>query len=452
MRIDDQLLLSFARYRKRRLFGCDAAACQQRLLRHLIPRSARTAFGREYGFSSIRSADEFLDRVPPQSYDDLRPKIEEVLDGRRDVLFPGRPLCFAETTGTEGNAKLIPLNRSQLGSTRRSAIDAALLGGLSLGSMAWQRGKTLYIGPRKARTQGAWEVYAEGTAFAYLQARPLTARFVPKYEDLPNHDESQDWSTLGKLVQRHRITAVAGNPLESVAFARATGIVLPGVKIVFNCGYWAEDLRHVYGEAFPKAEVVDVYGSNEGTFGLPAAPGQFLLNYRRVFFSFMPLAGTQQAVGIDHIEPGRKYRLLVTTPGGLWNYRTGDVVAPISLHPALVRLCGRGTRILSLAGEAVTEDEVVTAVRTAGFRGADYLVGPAEDGYVLFYDKGSIDAGAVDRELRQLNPAYDRLRQSGALKPIRLCRALIDPAPRGKPARIATRADSLPKPKEATIP
>lgn len=452
MRIDDRLLLIFASLRKRWLLGGDPGPCQERLLRRLVRGCANTAFGQEHGFSSLRSAKQYLQRIPPQNYDDLRPSIEAIRAGRRDVLFPGKPVCFASTTGTEGRAKLIPLNRPLLGSTRRAAVDAALFGGLSRGSMAWRRGKVLYIGPRKGKRQGEWMVYSEGTAYAYLQARPLTARFLPVYDALPVFGQPQDWAALAELARRNPITGVAGNPLEIAGFAQATGMVLPGVEIVFNCGFWVEDHLHIYREAFPNAEVVDHYGTNEGAFGLPVSPGTFLLNCRRIFFSFVPLEGGDEAVGLEDLEMGRKFRLLVTTPGGLWNYRTGDVVMPVSLRPPVVALCGRGSRILSLAGEAVTENEVVSAVRRAGLQSADYAVAQADRGYVLYLHEGSIDPVAVDGHLRRLNQAYDRLRQSGRIEVLRVCRATLGPDPAGKPVRIVVGRADFPKPKEATVP
>lgn len=421
MSISDRLLMALAAARKRRLLDADPVARQDRLLGKLLRRGTRTVFGRRFDFGSIRSARDFLGCVPPQGPAELKESVDAILAEERDVLFPGRPVCFGATSGTEGEAKLVPLNRAQLRAMRASAIDAALLGGLARGSLAWHRGKTLYIGPRKGRPLGRWMVYREGTAFAYLQSRPCLARFVPQYESLPGPDEPQDWPFLARLAQEHAITAVAGNPLEIAEFLRATGIVLPGVQVVFNCGYWAIDHQDAFAVAMPNATLVDVYSSNEGTFGLPIEPGLFLLNYRRVFFSFLPMEGEGEAIGLADVTPRRKYRLCVTTPGGLWNYLTGDAVSLVSLRPPVLRLCGRADRALSLAGEQITEDEVVAAVRASGFRGLDYALAAAEDGYLLYTGRETADPGEVDRRLRQLNPDYDRLRAGGRLGPLRVC-------------------------------
>ncbi len=438
--IENWFLLALAAARERQLLNADPLIFQKKLLLRLVKRSAQTAFGKAHDFSSIRTSRDFLERVSPKSYHDFRPGIEAILAGEEDVLFPGKPECFGMTSGTDGIPKLIPLNRAILATTRSATFDAALLGGLVHGSLSWKHGKTLYIGPRKGRPLDQWTVYAEGTAFAYLQ--PFTNRFVPAYQDLPEQEDNPNFTWFEALIRRYRITVISGNPIEIVAFVVATGIVLPDVQIVFNCGYWAMDHAHIYESAFPSAAVVDVYGSNEGTYGLPQSAGVFLLNYRRVFFTFLPLDKEDQIEELGSVALNQKYRLCVTTPGGLWNYRTGDVVSFINRRPPVIRLHGRDGRSLPLEGGWLTEDEVVRAVRESGILSLKYFLtseshsGKNRNGYVLYLDGESADAEAVDRHLCGLNSIYGRLRASALLEPLTICRtSLVMPA-RAKPARI----------------
>jgi hypothetical protein len=405
-----------------------------------VKRSSQTAFGKAHDFSSIRSSRDFLERVSPKSYDDFRTSIDAIIAGEQDVLFPGRPVCFGMTSGTDGMPKLIPLNRAILRSTRSAAFDAALLGGLLHGSLSWQHGKILYIGPRKGRSLGKWTVYAEGTAFAYLQ--PFKNRFVPAYEDLPEQEDSPNFTWFADLAHRHRIMVIAGNPIEIVAFVLATGIVLPEVQIVFNCGYWAIAHAHVYELAFPNATVVDVYGSNEGTYGLPQSLGVFLLNYRRVFFTFLPIDKENQIEDLESVVLNQKYKLCVTTPGGLWNYRTGDVVSFMSLRPPVIRFHGRDSQSLILEGDWLTEDEIVAAVRRSRIQSLKYFLTSEcqfernRKGYILYIEGETADAEAVDRHLCEFNSVYARLRASGHLEPLTVCQTSITLPIRAKPAWI----------------
>jgi hypothetical protein len=438
MAIENWFLLALAAARERQLLNADPLISQKKLLLRLVKGSAQTAFGKVHDFSSIRTSRDFLVRVSPKSYDDFRPSIEAIIAGEEDVLFPGRPVCFGMTSGTGGTPKLIPLNHAILRSTRSAAFDAALLGGSVHGSLSWKLGKTLYIGPRKGRPLNQWRVYAEGTAFAYLQ--PFRSRFVPAYQDLPEQEDSPNFNWFADLARRYRITVIAGNPIEIVAFVLATGIVLPDVQIVFNCGYWAMDHAHISESAFPNATVVDVYSSNEGTYGLPQSTGVFLLNYRRVFFTFLPLDKEDQIAELESVALNQKYRLCVTTPGGLWNYRTGDVVSFISLRPPVIRFHGRDGRSLPLGGDWLTEDEVVTAVRKSGIRSLKYFLTSENHSernpkrYILNIEGGTTDA--VDHHLCELNSSYARLRASGHLEPLTVRQTSITLPIREKPARI----------------
>jgi hypothetical protein len=440
MTIENRFLLALATTRKWRLLKADPLASQKKLLLRLVKRSLQTAFGKEHDFASIQTTQDFLERVPSKSYDGFRTSIEAIIAGEEDVLFQGKPDCFGITSGTDGMPKLIPLNRALLRTTRSAAVDAAILGGLQHGSLSWQHGKTLYIGPRKGQSLGQWTLYAEGTPFAYLQA--FRSRFVPTYKDLPEQEDTPNFNWLADLARAHRVTAIAGNPIEIVAFAFATGIVLPDVQIVFNCGYWAVDHAPLYQSAFPNATVVDVYGSNEGIYGLPHSPGVFLLNYRRVFFTFLPMDREDRIADLGTVALNQKCRLCITTPGGLWNYQTGDVVSLISLSPPVIRLHGRDSRSLDLGGSWLTEDEVVRAVRETGILNLKYFLTSENhseqnrNGYVLSLDGEAGGVEAMDRHLCELNSGYARLRASGHLAPLRVCQTSITLPIREKPARI----------------
>jgi hypothetical protein len=202
------------------------------------------------------------------------------------------------------------------------------------------------------------------------------------------------------------------------------------------------DHAHLYKSAFPNATVVDVYGSNEGTYGLPRSTGVFLLNYRQVFFTFLPLDKEDQIEELKNVTLNQKYRLCVTTPGGLWNYRTGDVVSFISLGPPVIRFHGRDSRSLELEGDWLTEDEIVAAVRRSRIQSLKYFLasecqsGRNRRGYILYIEGETADAETVDRHLCEFNSDYARLRASGHLEPLTVCQTSITLPVRAKPARI----------------
>ncbi len=445
---------TLARARSRRLAAGDPGAVQRRLLLDLVRTDAGTLFGRDRDFASIRDESDFFARVPALGPAAFAPYLDAVLDGAPDVLHRGRPACFGVTSGTGGGAKLVPLYSRLLAHARRSSLDAALLG-CAAGTAPTAFGRVLFIGPRQGRPHGRWTVYPEGTAFSYLH---LPGRLLlPRYRDLPAAGESQDVDRLVGLLRRHPVETLAGSPLEIASFARAAGTCFPGVRRVFNCGWWAEDLAPDYATGFPNATVVDAYGTSEGSYGLPHGNGTYLLNHRRVFFSFVPHEDAPRGeprrdarqISVGEVEPGKKYLLCATVPGGWWNLATGDLVSFESVSPPVVRLHGRAYRTLPLGEDLLTEDAVVAAVRGSGVRAQRYCVVPAgrgaeaAAGFALVIDGEDPEPAAIDRRLCEASRAYRALRAAGSVHRLAVRRTPL-PEATGKPARVMAAAPDAP--------
>src|SRR4028119_73021 len=80
---------------------------QYRTLEHLIAEAKHTLFGKEHHFDSIQTYKDFQKQVPIRDYEQLSPYIKKVIEGKADVLWKGRPLYFAKTSGTTSGVKYI---------------------------------------------------------------------------------------------------------------------------------------------------------------------------------------------------------------------------------------------------------------------------------------------------------------------------------------------------------
>ncbi|MFP4053704.1 MAG: GH3 auxin-responsive promoter family protein [Phycisphaerae bacterium] len=96
-------------------------AVQDALLRDMLQQHAPTAFGRDHGFSKIRTYEDFTAAVPVRPYEQLRPYFDRVLaDEPTALLPPGQPvLMFSQTSGTTGKPKSIPVTPRFLADIRR---------------------------------------------------------------------------------------------------------------------------------------------------------------------------------------------------------------------------------------------------------------------------------------------------------------------------------------------
>jgi hypothetical protein len=90
----------------------DPAGAQARVLERLLRTNRETAFGRDHGFGTIRSAAEYARRVPLRDYEAVRPYVDRVAAGEDKVLTAEPTVMFTTTSGTTNLPKLIPVTAS----------------------------------------------------------------------------------------------------------------------------------------------------------------------------------------------------------------------------------------------------------------------------------------------------------------------------------------------------
>ena len=86
-------------------------AAQEAILRDILGYAKDTVYGRAHDFGRIDSPEAFRDAVPINTYETLRPYVDRHTRGEENVLFPGKPMFYATTSGTTDKPKLIPITR-----------------------------------------------------------------------------------------------------------------------------------------------------------------------------------------------------------------------------------------------------------------------------------------------------------------------------------------------------
>jgi hypothetical protein len=109
------LVIAFAARRAAAPFEravADTRRTQEALLARLLQQNRDTEYGREYGFAGVTSLADYARKVPVVDYEDLSPRIDRVTRGEKNVLTAEDPLLFAQTSGTTGKPKFIPVTPS----------------------------------------------------------------------------------------------------------------------------------------------------------------------------------------------------------------------------------------------------------------------------------------------------------------------------------------------------
>lgn len=378
---------------------------QERVLRRLTATARRTEAGERFGFGSVRCYADFARKTPLADYTDIRPAVERMLRGERDVLWPGTCTRFAQSSGTsDGKSKFVPVT-----------VDS-----LHLNHFAGPRSAVAhYLADNPDSRIFAGKAFILGGSFANelrdlprsMRVGDLSANLIdainPAVNMLRVPDKATalmaDWRgklpALVKASLHEDITNISGVPSwfltvlrEVIRAAGASTIhdVWPHLEVFFHGGIAFGPYRDEYLSITDPARMHyrETYNASEGFFAVAdttdPADGMKLLLDHGVFYEFLPLGpgGEPQADPVPawKTEEGRVYALVISSCNGLWRYSIGDTVRVESVEPLRITVAGRTRSFINAFGEEVmvhnTDSALAEACRRTGARTANYTAAP----------------------------------------------------------------------------
>lgn len=423
---------------------------QQRVMQEIVRKAANTVFGKEHGFASIRSHADFVRQVPVRDYEGLKDYFERVPGGERDVLWPGKPLYLAKTSGTTSGVKYIPITRESIPNHINGARNALLSYIHETGRSAFLDGKLIFLSGSPVLEM------KNGIHVGRLSG--ISNHFVPGYlrtNQMPSYDTNciADWeqkveaivdetlsermtliSGIPSWVQMYfdRINARTGKPVKDI-FPDFSLFVYGGVNFEpYRAKMEASIGRRIDSiELFPASEGFFAYQDRQGD------PGLLLLLDAGIFYEFIPVEEffneKPTRLTIGEVELGKNYALIVSSNAGLWGYSIGDTVQFVSRDPYRVIVSGRIKHFTSAFGEHVIAKEVEAALReAAAATGAEVIefhvapqVGPFEglpyhEWFISFAkrpDDMADFAQRIDAAMQQQNIYYHDLIEGNILRP-----------------------------------
>ena len=364
---------------------------QARLLRGLLGRAQGTEWGRRYGFKEKPMPTEFAGRVPVSTYEQLYPELEKVLRGQPDVLWPGRPQWFAQSSGTtNARSKFIPVTSEALHYGHyRAGRDMLALSTYLYPQERLLAGKTLSLGgahaPNPFRPQEAASRVGDVSAVIMAQLPgwaeqlrtpplrlALLAEWEEKIERIAAHVLTQDVRVLAgvptwMVVLLRRVVALAG--------ADDITQVWPHLRLFLHGAVAFGPYRELFGQLIPATTMryLEIYSASEGYFAIqdqPDCEDLLLLLDHGIYYEFLPAdqwaVPDPRPVPLAEVELHRPYALVISTNAGLWRYVVGDTVRFTSLVPYRVRITGRTKHFLNAFGEEVVIENAEAAVAAAG--------------------------------------------------------------------------------------
>ena len=186
---------------------------QQKVFESLLKEAKNTHFGKDHDFNNIKSTSDFAKKVPVRDYEELKPYVDRVVSGEADILWPGKPLYFAKTSGTTSGAKYIPITEDSMPHHVHAARNAILCYINETGNADFVDGKMIFL-------QGSPEM-TEKNGIKLGRLSGIVAHYVPKYlqkNRMPSWETNciDDWETkVEAIVEETKdkdMTVISGIP------------------------------------------------------------------------------------------------------------------------------------------------------------------------------------------------------------------------------------------------
>ena len=186
---------------------------QHKVFKTLIEKGKNTAFGEDHKFNSIQTYSDFKKYVPVRDYEDLKPYVDRVVDGEVNVLWPGKPLFFAKTSGTTSGAKFIPITKASMPTHIINARNAIMCYIAETKKSKFVTGKMIFL-------QGS-PVLNDKNGIKLGRLSGIVAHYVPRYlqkNRLPSWETNciEDWETKVNAIVNETLnkdmTIISGIP------------------------------------------------------------------------------------------------------------------------------------------------------------------------------------------------------------------------------------------------
>jgi len=424
---------------------------QNSLLLQFVNQNRHTKWGKEHDFRKIGKYGDFAKNVPVQDYESLKPYIQRMMYGEKDVLWSGAVRWYAKSAGTSNDkSKFIPVTYPNLKSCHlRGSWDAA--------AMIYDRrpettvfdGKMLVMGGSHTAFEPFPRTrYGDVSAIIIGNMPPVGNHiYSPKMDIALMANSEEKIERMAQSLIGEDMRLIAGVPTWTVLLIRRvlelTGKdhlleVWPNLEAYIHGGVSFTPYREQFRQFIPKKDFLywEIYNASEGFFAAqsePYADDMLLLMQNGVFYEFLPEEEwnkeVRTAIPLSEVEVGKHYAPVITTNAGLWRYVPGDTVQFTSISPYKIKVSGRTNQFINAFGEEVmvanTDKALAETCRMFDALVSDYTVAPiyfdpqGKGGHewLVEFERAPEDLEAfkhwLDANLQRINSDYEAKRFKG---------------------------------------
>ncbi len=455
MNLKTLLALPFARhiYNKTIKDSSTALQNQELILKDLLQTVNKTVFGADHHLCDVKNYEEFKQAVPIRDYELFKSYIQLIKEGKENVLWKGKPIYLAKTSGTTSGVKYIPITNDSISNHINSARNALLCYLAETGNTQFVKGKMIFLSgsPELERIADIPTGRLSG----------IVNHHIPKYlrtNQLPSYETNciSDWETkLDKIVDEtlnQNMTLISGiPPWVQMYFDRLhqrsgkkVAELFPDFNLLVQGGVNFEPYKAKLFESIgKKVDTIELFPASEGFFAFQDSQkneGLLLNTNSGIYFEFIPASEifteNPSRLSLKDVKIGENYALIINSNAGLWGYNIGDTVKFVSLNPYRIIVSGRIKHFISAFGEHVIGEEVEFALLKAAeeenVKITEFTVAPfVQQGKGKSYHEWFIEfenlphnmevfTQKIDNNLRKKNVYYDDLIAGNILQTLRI--------------------------------
>ncbi len=353
---------------------------QEIIFKSLLKHGAGTQFGKDHRLAEVADHAGFAQAVPIRDYELLKPYIEQIKQGKANVLWKGKPIYFAKTSGTTSGVKYIPITKDSIPNHIQTARNALFCYMAETGNSGFANGKMIFLSgsPVLERTGDIPTGRLSGIVNHHIPAY-LRSNQLPSFET----NCIEDWETkLDQIVletMQKDMTLISGiPPWMQMYFDRLiekTGknisTLFPNFSVMVQGGVNFEPYKaRLFESIGKKIDSIELFPASEGFFAFQDTqdqPGMLLNTNSGIYFEFIPadeiFNASPTRLSLKDVQLGQNYALIINSNAGLWGYNIGDTIKFVSLNPFRIVVTGRTKHFISAFGEHVIGEEVEGALK-----------------------------------------------------------------------------------------
>jgi len=419
------------------------------IFNYLIQSSCNTEWGRRFDYVSIKSPDQFRERIPVQDYDSLKPFIQRMMSGEQNILWSSPIKWFSKSSGTTNDrSKFIPMSKE-------SIEDCHFKGGIDLiASYCAANPETKLLSGKGIIVGGSHHQNNAGSATASGDLSAVLVQnmsFFAQWFRAPDLGIAlmDDWEkkldAIAISTMNEDITNISGVPtwtmlvIKKVMQLKGKNNLIdvwPNLELYMHGGVNFAPYKNEFASLIrgDNMHYYQTYNASEGFFAFQFEPNDedmVLHTGNGIFYEFIPESefGNEnpKTILLHEVIPGVNYGIVVSTNGGLWRYNVGDTIRFTSVRPFKIQVTGRLKHFINAFGEEVIIDNAERALAEAcsktDAKVSDYTVAPVyltahhrgRHEWLIEFSKAPTDMNffvdILDASLRRINSDYDAKRQ-----------------------------------------